>query len=599
MAKSEYGTFIAAQDQALKRQLTARAILAGMLLGGFMSLSNLYVALKTGWSIGVSITAGILAYAIFAALFKIKLVRTHFGILENNAMQSVASAAGYMTGGGTVAAIPALMMITGQPMGGWQMFFWISSIAMLGVVMAIPMKHQMINVEQLRFPTGVAAAETLKALHGDGADGAAKARLLGWGGVTGAVVAFLRDAKAAWMPWNLPEKLKIPFLTLKGRPLSDYTLSFEGSLIMFGAGAIMGFRAAWSMLLGAVINFGILAPLLYERGIIDSRLGYKHIVAWSVWFGSAMILTSGLLAFSFQWRTVLRAVKSVGSAFGGVHLTDEERAEAPMLWFFIGLAVLSPVVIFLEWFLFGIKIWMGAISVGLGFFIAIVACRATGETDTTPTGALGKITQITFGALDPSNITTNLMTANVTGGVGLHAADLLTDLKSGYLLKADPRQQFWAQFFGVIAGSLFVVPAYRLLIPTADMLGTDKWPAPGAQTWKGVAELLAKGFHTLHPTAQAALAVGAALGISLVLLEKAFPKYKKYIPSPTGLGLAFTTPAFNTISMFCGAAIALLMEKKNAAAAERIVVPVSSGLIAGESLIGVLIAALVVAGILR
>ncbi len=581
------------------RQLTVRAVIAGMLLGGFMSLSNLYVALKTGWSIGVSITAGILAYAIFAGLFKVKLVSRHFGMLENNAMQSVASAAGYMTGGGTVAAIPALMMITGTAMGGWQMFFWISSIAMLGVVMAIPMKQQMINVEQLRFPTGVAAAETLKALHGEGAGGAAKARLLGWGGFMGAVVAFLRDAKADWIKWNLPEKFQIPFVTLKGRPLADYTLSFEGSLIMLGAGAIMGFRAAWSMLLGAVINFGILAPLLYERGIIDSRLGYKHIVAWSVWFGSAMILTSGLLAFAFQWRTVLRAVKSVGSAFGGVKLSAEERTEVPMLWFFIGLAVLSPVVIFLEWFLFGIKIWMGAVSVGLGFFIAIVACRATGETDTTPTGALGKITQITFGALDPSNVTTNLMTANVTGGVGLHAADLLTDLKSGYLLKADPRQQFWAQFFGVIAGSLFVVPAYRLLIPTADILGTDKWPAPGAQTWKGVAELLAKGFHTLHPSAQAALAVGAVLGIVLVLLEKAFPKYKKYIPSPTGLGLAFTTPAFNTISMFCGASIALLMEKKNAAAAERTVVPVSSGFIAGESLIGVLIAALVVAGILR
>lgn len=585
-------------ESEYRRQLTLRAVVAGMLLGGFMSLSNLYVALKTGWSIGVSITAGILAYSIFALLFKLKIVRRHFGMLENNAMQSVASAAGYMTGGGTVAAIPALMMITGQPMGGWQMFFWITSIAMLGVVMAIPMKQQMINVEQLRFPTGIAAAETLKALHGEGG-GAGKAKFLLRGGIAGALVAFLRDAKAPWMRWNLPEKIQIPFITLKGRPLTDYTLSFEGSLIMLGAGAIMGFRAAWSMLLGAIINYGVLAPWLYEKGIIDSRLGYKYIVAWSVWFGSAMILTSGLLAFSFQWRTVLRAVKSVGSAFGGRALNAEESKEVPMLWFFIGLAVLSPGVIFLEWFLFGIKVWMGALSIALGFFIAIVACRATGETDTTPTGALGKITQITFGALDPSNITTNLMTANVTGGMGLHAADLLTDLKSGYLLKADPRQQFWAQFFGVLAGSLFVVPAYRLLIPTADLLGTDRWPAPGAQTWKSVAELLAKGFHTMHPTAQLALAVGAVLGIVLVLLEKAFPGYRKYIPSPTGLGLAFTTPAFNTISMFAGALIALLIERRSAQAADDLVVPVSSGFIAGESLVGVLIAVLVVAGLLQ
>ena len=80
-------------------QLTVRAVVAGMFLGGFMSLSNLYVALKTGWSIGVALTSAILAFAIFAVLLRLKLIRRHFGILENNVMQSVASAAGYMTGG--------------------------------------------------------------------------------------------------------------------------------------------------------------------------------------------------------------------------------------------------------------------------------------------------------------------------------------------------------------------------------------------------------------------------------------------------------------------------------------------------------------------
>ena len=112
-----------------------------------------------------------------------------------------------------------------------------------------------------------------------------------------------------------------------------------------------------------------------------------------------------------------------------------------------------------------------------------------------------------------------------------------------------------------------------------------------------MAELLAKGFHTLHPTAQAALAAGAVLGIALVLLEKAFPKRRAFIPSPTGLGLAFTTPANNTIAMFAGAALALWLERRKPELAERAVVPVSSGFIAGESLVGVLIAALVVLGL--
>jgi len=642
-------------------ELTVRAIVAGMLLGGFMCLSNLYVSLKTGWSMGVAITAVILAFAIFTALAKVRIVKRHFGILENNIMQSTASAAGMMTGGGTVAAIPAMMMITGEVMGGWQMFVWIASIAMLGLIMSIPMKQQMINVEKLRFPSGIAAAETLKALHSaecraataetiagpsgaahagaatggsarDGsADGSAsgasasggpgagagsgaaaapqavasetaapgrQARYLGIGGLIGAGVALLRDLRVPWMPFNLPERITIPFITLKGRPLADYTLSFEGSLMMIGAGAIMGWRAGWSMVFGALLNFGVFAPILYQHGIIDARLGYKYIVAWSVWFGSAMILTSGLLAFGLQWRTIARAIKSVSSAFTGEKLSAEEAREVPMIWFFIGLVLLSPIVIFLEWYLFGIKIWMGVISIILSFFIAIVATRATGETDITPTGALGKVTQITFGALDPGNATTNLMTANVTGGAGLHSADLCGVLKTGYILGADPRKQFWSQFFGVVAGSLFVVPAYRLLIPTADALGTDKWPAPGAQTWKGVAEMLAKGFSTLHPTAQWSLLAGGLLGIAIVLIERWRPRWRRWIPSATGFGLGFTTPANNTISMCIGAFIALMIERRRAADYDQKVVPVGSGFIAGESLIGVLIAALVVAGLL-
>jgi uncharacterized oligopeptide transporter (OPT) family protein len=580
-----------------QRQLTVRAAIAGMLLGGFMSLSNLYVSLKTGWSMGVSITAGILAFAIFSVLLRLRIVRSAFGMLENNAMQSVASAAGYMTGGGTVAAIPALMMITGETMDPWSMFFWISMIAMLGVVMAIPMKQQMINVEQLRFPTGTAAAETLRALHAHGDEAENKqAKFLTWAGVSGAILAFLRDAHGRFIPFNFPAKFTIPGVTLAGRPLVDYTFALESSLILIGAGMIMGFRAAWSMMLGSVINYGGLAPWLYQNGVLEEKLGYRVIVGWSVWFGSAMILTSGLLAFAFQWKTVVRAVKSVSHAFGSNLETDIK--EVPMSWFFIGCAIFAPIVIFLQWYLFDIKIWMGILSVFMSFFIAIVACRATGETDTTPTGALGKITQITFGALDAGNVTTNLMTANVTGGVGLHSADLLTDLKSGYLLKADPRQQFWAQFLGVTAGSLFVVPAYHLLIPTPDVLGSDKWPAPGAQTWKSVAELLVKGFETLHPTAQVALLVGGLLGIALVLLERYLPRWKKFIPSPVGFGLAFTMPAYNTIAMFIGAGIALWLEKKRPQLAEKSVIPVGSGFIAGESLMGVLIAILVVIGVL-
>src|SRR5688572_25983330 len=86
-------------------QLTVRAVITGMLLGVVMCLSNLYIVLKTGWSFGVTITACILAFAIWTALKKVRIARKEFGVLENNAMSSVASAAGYMTGGGNMAAL--------------------------------------------------------------------------------------------------------------------------------------------------------------------------------------------------------------------------------------------------------------------------------------------------------------------------------------------------------------------------------------------------------------------------------------------------------------------------------------------------------------
>jgi uncharacterized oligopeptide transporter (OPT) family protein len=560
-----------------------------MVLGGVLSLSNLYIVLKTGWSFGVTITAGILAFALFSLAGRLRLLRTPFTLLENNASQSVASAAGYMTGGGTAAAIPAVMMITGQRMDPWQMFFWITAIAFLGVIMAIPMKQQMIDVEQLRFPSGIAAAETLRALYADdtgaGAEaGRQKARLLGIGAVLGAVVAFLRDFEGS--PLRIPEKLELPG-TLRGRPLADFTLSVDASLLLVAGGAIMGWRAAWSLLLGAVVNYAGLAPVLYAAGVLPEKLGYKNIVGWSVWFGATMLLTSGLVSFAFQWRSVLAAFRSIGAAFRGALPAD---GQVPMSWFVTGMVGFGAAVVGLEYLLFGIAPWLGVISVVLGFFTAIVACRVTGETDTTPSGALGKVTQITFGVLAPGSVTTNLMTANVTAGVGLHSADLLTDLKSGWLLGADPKQQFWGQFLGVVAGSAFVVPAYNLLIRDPADLGGDKWPVPGAQTWKGVAEMLAKGIESLHPTAQIAIGVGAALGIGMAVLEHYVPRVKRWMPSPTGFGLGFTVPAYNAISMFLGALVAYVMEKRAPALAERTVVATSSGLIAGESLMGVAIA---------
>jgi len=201
---------------------------------------------------------------------------------------------------------------------------------------------------------------------------------------------------------------------------------------------------------------------------------------------------------------------------------------------------------------------------------------------------MGKITQLIYGVLAHSNITTNLMTASVTAGAASHAADLLTDLKSGYLLGGHPRKQTISQLCGVIAGTLISVPAYQFVVQrNPDRLGSESLPAPAAKVWAGVAELLAEGLQALPPGAVPAILVGAVLGVVLTLVEEfASPADRRWLPSTTGLGIAGVIPAFNSIAMFAGALVAWLVARGRPRTAG-FTVPVASGLIAGESLVGV------------
>src|SRR5262245_37405613 len=171
-------------------QLTWRALLMGSVLGGVLSLTNLYIGLKAGWGFGVAITACILSYAIWTTLYRLRLVATPMTILENNCMQSTASSAGYSTGGTLISAFAAYMLINNTTMSLPDMLAWVFFLAVLGVTMAIPMKRQMINVEQLRFPSGIAAAETLRALHSVGDAGLRSARALGWAGLLALLTKF-------------------------------------------------------------------------------------------------------------------------------------------------------------------------------------------------------------------------------------------------------------------------------------------------------------------------------------------------------------------------------------------------------------------------
>jgi len=576
-------------------QLTWRAVIMGTVLGGVLSLTNLYIGLKAGWGFGVAITACIVSYALWTLFLKIGWAKSPMTILENNCMQSTASAAGYSTGSTLVSAFAAYFMINNQSLPLGLMLAWVFFLAVLGVTMAIPMKRQMINVEQLRFPSGVAAAETLRALYSKGERAAQSARALTIGAIAAAVSQFWSDGLPLLSKGLAPFGLGVLVQRLNNAVLGPVwigrTVTFVWDPIFIAAGVLMGLRPAASILLGGTLCWAVFVPIMQAQGVITGT-GYREIVQWTLWGGVSCMVTSGLLAFFMQWRAIARAFRGLGAMFGNKAdaMVDEIAAiETPMSWFVIAQVATLAALAWLAKISFDMPVWQSVVAVGLSFFLALVACRVTGETDTTPTGAMGKVTQLIFGGLSPGNMNINLMSANITSSAAISSADLLIDLKSGYLLGANPRKQFLAQFAGIFIGTVATVLAFRVMVPTADVLGSDKFPAPAAQSWRVVSLALSQGFESLEPIKIWSIVVGASVGIILTVLPRLLPKQAKWMPSAAGIGLSWTFHWYYGFLFFLGGIIGWAIERKRPAFADLFNYPVASGIIAGGSLMGVLL----------
>jgi OPT family oligopeptide transporter len=578
-------------------QLTWRAVLVGSCLGGVLSLTNLYIGLKAGWGFGVAITASILSYAIWTSLLKVGLARTPMTILENNCMQSTASSAGYSTGGTLVSAFAAYIIVNHQSMSLPLMLAWVFFIAVLGVTMAIPMKRQMINIEQLRFPSGIAAAETLRALHAKSSQGLRAAKALGLAGLIAAIdkvwaegLPTISAGLERFSSGALLTGLQKWLLGSHYEAWSGRTVVLSWDFIFLAAGAITGMRVCATMFVSGTLCWAVVVPVLQTKGVIEVA-GFAAIVQWTLWFGASCMVAAGLLSFALSWRTALSAFRDLGQMFSFRSAAASElgRIEAPMSWFAVGQIVSLVALAWLGHASFGMPVWEAAIAVALSFWLALVACRVTGETDTTPVGAMGKVTQLIFGALSPGNVNVNLMSANITAGAATSAADLLTDLKSGYLLGANPRQQFLAQFSGIFVGTVVSVLAFAVLVPDAQVLGTDQFPAPAAQTWSAVAIALGRGLSSLESVKLWLIFAGGVVGVVLTLAPVLLPKYQTYLPSASAFGLAWVFHWYYGFLFFLGALVALLLEGRKPKLAEEFTLPVASGVVAGGSLMGVVL----------
>jgi putative OPT family oligopeptide transporter len=608
-------------------QLTWRSALTGMGLGAVLSLTNIYIGAKTGWSLGVGITSVILAFALFKALERMRL-SSEFSILENNAMQSIATAAGYMTSPLT-SSLAAYMMVTGRVVPMWHILCWVIVLAILGILFAFPFKRRFINDEQQPFPEGRAAGIVMDSLHhGDAATGLLKAKLLvGFGALAAAIkllqneslLAYLR-IKSLHVPEFLDEWLYEPSQAPKilGTPITSLTLRPELELPMVGAGGLMGVRTGFSLLLGAFINYAVLAPIMIDRGDIlpnaKGTFGFREITFWSLWCGVAMMTAASLLAFFGKPKIIWSSLtKMVGGLTGARPETSDRgdvlgHIELPIKVSLLCVPIVGALVVYMGHSFFGIAYWLSIVALALVFVFCLIAINSTGLTSITPTGAMGKLTQLTFGILAPGNREVNLMTAGITGEVASHAANLLQDIKPGYMLGAKPRQQAVGHLLGILAGAALSIPIFYIVflkLPPAQLfttelsapfqLDSDKYPMPSATVWKAVADVLAEGIHKIKPSARYAAVAGILIGVVLELWRMI--TNNRFPLSPVAMGLGFIVHFHTCLSMFVGSLLFWAIEKLYSSKESRVnqvIVqnqePICAGLIAGGSLMGIVVA---------
>ena len=635
-------------------QLTLRSALTGFVVGGVLSATNLYIGAKTGWTLGVGVTSVIVSFIAFRVLSRVGLGRD-LTILENNAVQSIATAAGYMTGP-LISALMAYMFITNKPMSTWHMVVWNIVASLLGVLVAFPMKRRFINDEQQPFPEGRAAAVVLDSLYPDaprggtlhmkddmpveapavategGVDmGVFKAKALAWAAGIGALLQFLASeiymstvqiwllgtAKCKDALWIIPNHLdqwyydlvkrgKAPMPSVGGVPVPELGVRFAFDLSMFGAGGLMGMRIANSVLLGMVLNFLVIAPIMIGFGEIvpanwptihaadgsydmaGAVFGRVHLVnKWCLWWGVAMMVVASMTGLFAKPKMLL-------SAFGGLFRKPAASQdclrdiELPLKVSFIGIPILSALIIWINWAWFGVNPWLGALSIPLIIVLTLIAANATALTSTTPTGALSKITQFTFGSMQPTHPATNLMTAGVTTEVASNASNLLMDIKPGYMLGAKPRQQAWGHCIGIFAGALASTPLFFELFlakwkpesQTLEQAITADWAVPGALQWAAICRVIegmgkavggehsivvgADGIARLWDVLPVSAAWSMAFGaLAALLFEVARMVTKGRFPlSAVGIGLGAVLPPDSTIFMWIGAAFFTFFERR-------------------------------------
>jgi putative OPT family oligopeptide transporter len=567
------------------RELTARALLAGLGLGAVLAIANVYAGLKTNWWDSGNLTAAVVGFALLAPGARWR--RRPYGVLENNITQTAAGSAAIMPAAlGLLGAIPALELM-GHRYPGWMLAAWGVALAVFGILLAVPLRRRYVLSQPLPFPSALATAAVIRAMHGSSAEARRHTRALLLVAALAAAFTWFRDGR----PSVIPGLIWLP-IQIGGAAAQSYGLGMALSPLLVGAGLLAGARNGLSLLAGALLAWAVLGPALVRAGIAQAE--YQSLVSWLLWPAVALMVAAGLTELASRWRSFAPAVRALGQAAAAVARGDARRAGEPRR-VLLALGASAACVVALSWWFFDVHPVMAVAAVLVSLVLIDVCVRTAGETDIAPLGPLGQLVQLVTGLLAPGPAPANVAAASVTAGAGGQAALTANMFKAGQVLGARPGAQLTAQLLGAIAGVAIALPAYALF-KAAHPLGGAALPAPGALGWKALASLAAAGATALPPWTGPACALAAIAGVVIALTERT--RFGRLLPSPVALGVGFLVPATTSATFAVGALLSLVMQRR-ARGAAAVASSTAAGAIAGEAVLSLFIAILLATGVLR
>ena len=566
------------------KELTVRSIVVSALVAAVIGGAYPYVVLKLGFGPNISVVSAFFGFLALGIVFK------DYNRWENNIVQSAGTAAGQTAF--LCVLMAAFDLLRMDPdlhftmvLKPFHAFLWLSTAGLLGVLLSVPMREHFVEEEKLTFADGVAAGETLIVLDSKGSGAQAAARSMGIGTLISAIVMLVReDARLLGAVWyRIPELLRL------GPTGATMGVGISWSLLSLGSGMLVGLRITTSMLIGMLVAWVIAPPLLLQHGMVE-ELVRRKVLLWVMWPATGMLVAGGLTALVLRWNLLVKTFTRMAGA--RIQSTD-----FPMSWVIGGSIACSIALVLVQKFALGMPVWMTVVAIALSLPLMLVGIRVMGETNWGPISALSNMMQAVFGVLAPGQIIPNMVASGVTGSIAAESEGLLQTYKTGSMIGSTPRYLTYAQLLAVPIGAAAVAYVYPLLRDTYGIGGEHGLQSPISQKWAGFAKLLSAGLSALPHGALQALVIAVVLGILFTVLE-ATP-YKKWVPSPTGIGIGMLVPASAIITMFLGAVVAWLWSLANPKQAEQHAIPLASGFIAGEAIVAVIIPILVAIGLVH